>query len=123
MLDRELSLPQEWTSDKARCAAAGIPAERTFATKPQLAQQMLERAFDKGVPAAWVTGESVYGDNRALRLWLEAQAQAHVMAVSGKEYVWRAGRQHQVKTLLAGLGDGGVVPFECGRGGQRPPLV
>ena len=59
LLDRELSLPKEWTSDEARCAGAGIPAERTLATKPQLAQQMLARAFDAHVPASWVAGESV----------------------------------------------------------------
>ena len=53
MLDRELYLPKEWTNDEARCKSASIPAERLFATKPQLAQQMLKRAFDHGVPAAW----------------------------------------------------------------------
>jgi SRSO17 transposase len=67
LLDRELSLPQAWTNDEARCTQAGIPAARTFATKPQLARQMLARAFDAGVPATWVAGDSVYGDNRALR--------------------------------------------------------
>jgi SRSO17 transposase len=120
LLDRELYLPQEWSSDKARCAAARIPEERTFATKPQLAQQMLKRAFDKGVPAAWVTGDSVYGDNRSLRLWLESQAHAHVMAVSGKEYVWRGGRQHQVKTLLAALGTEGWCRLSAGAGAKGP---
>jgi SRSO17 transposase len=84
VLDRALSLPKEWTNDAARCKRAGIPAERTCATKPQLAQQMLQCAFDKGVPTAWVTGESVYGDNRSLRLWLEEDHHAHVLAVSGK---------------------------------------
>ena len=69
VLDRELYLPKEWTNDEARCKGAGIPAERTFATKPQLAQQMLKRAFDEGVPATWVAGDSVYGDNRSLRMW------------------------------------------------------
>jgi SRSO17 transposase len=120
LLDRALSLPQEWTSDKARCAAAGIPAEHTCATTPHLAQQMLERAFEKGLPAAWVTGESVYGDHRAVRRWLEAQAQAHVMAVSGKEYVWRAARQHQVQTLLAGLGAEGWCRLSVGAGAKGP---
>jgi len=85
LLDRELSLPKAWTNDTARCEGAGIPEERTFATKPQLAQQMLKRAFDAGVPAAWVTGESVYGENRSLRLWLEEHHHAHVVAISGKE--------------------------------------
>ena len=46
---------------------------------------MLKRAFDAGVPAAWVAGESVYGDNRALRMWREEHHHAHVLAVSGKE--------------------------------------
>src|SRR5215510_4084294 len=104
LLDRELYLPKEWTNDAARCKGAGIPAERPFATKPQLAQQMLKRAFDAGIAAAWVAGDSVYGDNRSLRLWLEAHGHAHVLAVSGKEYVWWAGRQHQVKNVVATLG-------------------
>ena len=120
LLDRELYLPKEWTNDKARCEAAGIPEERTFATKPQLAQQMLQRAFDTGIPAAWVTGDSVYGDNRSLRLWLEARAHAYVMAVSGKEYVWRVGRQHPVKTLLAELGTEGWCRLRAGAGAKGP---
>ena len=84
LLDRELYLPQEWTDDVVRCERAGIPPERTFATKPQLAQQMLEHAFDAAVPAAWVAGESVYGENRQLREWLEERTQAYVLTVSGK---------------------------------------
>jgi SRSO17 transposase len=84
VLDRALYLPKEWTNDEARCKRAGIPAAHTCATKPQRAQQMLQRAFDKGVPAAWVTGESVYGDQRSLRRWLEEDHHAHVLAVSGK---------------------------------------
>ena len=47
MLDRALYLPKEWTNDEARCQGAGIPAERLFATKPQLAQQMLQRTLTR----------------------------------------------------------------------------
>jgi SRSO17 transposase len=85
LLDRELYLPQEWTDDRERCQQAGIPEDRGFATKPQLARQMLARTFAAGVPATWVTGDSVYGDDRRLRMWLESQLQAAVLAVSGKE--------------------------------------
>ena len=120
LLDRELYLPTEWTNDVTRCKAAGIPTERCFATKPQLAQQMLQRAFDHGVPAAWVTGDSVYGDNRSLRLWLEAHCHAHVLAVSGKEYVWRAGQQQQVKTILAALAAEGWCRLSAGDGAKGP---
>jgi len=85
LLERELYLPKEWTDDPARCRQAGVPADRRFATKPQLAQQLLARASAAGVPAKWVTGDSVYGDDRRLRVWLEGRLQAHVLAVSGKE--------------------------------------
>jgi len=85
LLDRALYLPQAWTDDRARCAHAGGPAEQLFATKPRLARQMLQRAFEAGVPAAWVPGDSVYGDDRRRRVWLEEQDHAYVMAVSGKE--------------------------------------
>ena len=120
LLDRELYLPQEWTDDRERCRQAGIPEDRRFATKPQLAQQMLARAFAAGVPAAWVTGDSVYGDNRQLRRWLEAQPQAYVLAVSGKEYVGLGAQQRQVKTLLASLPVEGWTRLSAGDGAKGP---
>jgi SRSO17 transposase len=61
LIDRELYLPRSWTADPARCAAAGIPAGTAFATKPALARRMIGRALDAGTPAAWVTGDEVYG--------------------------------------------------------------
>jgi SRSO17 transposase len=76
-----------------------------FATKPQLAQVQLERALTAGVSAAWVTADSVYGDDRRLRMWLEAHEQAYVLAVSGKEYVNVAATwtQRRVSPLLKEL--------------------
>ena len=123
LLDRELYLPQEWTDDRERCQQAGIPEDRRFATKPQLARQMLARAFAAGVPARWVTGDSVYGDDRRLRMWLEGQPQAYVLAVSGKEYVWLDWHQRQVKTVLAALPEEGWSRLSAGDGDQRAPLV
>jgi SRSO17 transposase len=120
LLDRELYLPKEWTTDRERCRRAGIPEDRGFATKPQLAQQMLARAFTAGVPATWVTGDSVYGDDRRLRMWLEAQPQAYVLAVSGQEYVWLGGRQRQVKTILAALPEDGWTRLSAGDGTKGP---
>lgn len=51
LVDRELYQPQEWTADRERCRQAGIPDDRGFATEPQLARQMLARAFEAGMPA------------------------------------------------------------------------
>jgi hypothetical protein len=46
-VDRELYIPQEWAADGERRLAAGIPESLEFATKPQLARRMLERALDR----------------------------------------------------------------------------
>jgi SRSO17 transposase len=104
-LDRTLYLPQEWTDDPTRCQQAGIPEGVGFATKPELAQAMLARVLAAQVPAAWVTADSVYGDDRHLRMWLEAHEQPFVLAVSGKEYVNVAATwtQRRVSTLLQEL--------------------
>lgn len=119
-LDRELYLPEVWTQDRARCAQAHIPSDRLFATKPALARRMLERAFQAGVPAAWVTGDCVYGDNRRLRQWLEEQERAYVLAVSGKEAVEVDGAPHQVKAILATLSADGWTRASAGVGTKGP---
>ncbi|WP_323071811.1 IS701 family transposase [Mycetohabitans endofungorum] len=90
-IDRELYLPKAWTEEPARCAAAGVPETVKFATKPQLARQMLERALEAGVPCGWVTGDEVYGGDRRLRRWLESRQQPFVMAVAKNEPLWWQG--------------------------------
>ena len=82
LIDRELYLPRSWTGDPARCRAAGIPDGTAFATKPQLARRMIERAVTAGVPFAWVAADEVYGDNGPLRAWLEDSQLRYVLAVS-----------------------------------------
>ena len=118
LLDRALYLPASWTEDAARCQRAGIAPEAEFATKPELARTMLERAFASGVPASWVVGDSVYGDARRLRLWLEGQAKAYVLAVSGKERVWFEGRACSVQSVLAGLDEGAWQRLSAGSGSK-----
>jgi SRSO17 transposase len=87
LLDRELYLPAEWASDVERRAEAGVPEEVTFATKPELARRMLARIRAAGLPAAWVTGDTVYGGSPALCAWLEEQRQPYVLAVAANDGV------------------------------------
>jgi SRSO17 transposase len=49
LLDRELYLPKAWAQDKARRQAVKVPEEVEFATKPQQAQRLIERAVASAV--------------------------------------------------------------------------
>jgi SRSO17 transposase len=69
MIDRELYVPRGWIKDPEPLQAAGVPDQVGFATKPALASQMLSRALDAGVPAAWVTGDEVYGAPEVRLTW------------------------------------------------------
>jgi SRSO17 transposase len=119
---RELYLPKSWTGDPDRCAAAGIPADVTFATKPQLARRMIERAATAKVPFAWVAGDEVYGDNGPLRTWLEDQHIAYVLAVACDHRIPAgAGRTLRADHLAARLPKRAWQQLSAGEGakGQR----
>jgi SRSO17 transposase len=101
-LDRELYLPKEWAADAERRQEAAVPETVAFRTKPQLARAMLERALAAGVPAQWVTGDEVYGGDVRLRVWLEEQQVAHVLAIKRTESLWSTTSWTQVPaTTLA----------------------
>jgi SRSO17 transposase len=87
LVDRELYLPQEWASEPERRAEAGVPETVTFATKPELARRLLARMGAAGLPAAWVTGDTVYGGSGPLRAWLEGQRQPYVLALARNDGV------------------------------------
>src|SRR5690349_2490110 len=85
LIDRALYLPEMWANDPARRRTAGVPADTRFATKPQLGRQMLARAFAAGVPCRWVTGDSVYGADDALRRSIERNGRGYVLAVTSRQ--------------------------------------
>jgi SRSO17 transposase len=118
LIDRELYLPKEWTDDRQRCQMAGIPEEREFATKPALARVMLQRALDAGVSLAYVTGDSVYGDDPELRSWLEERKQAYVLARSCDSSVWIGTQQRTLAAVLAELPDQDWVRLSAGAGSK-----
>ncbi len=122
LIDRALYLPREWTENKERCGKAAIPDEVVFMTKPKMARQMLERAFDAGVPARWVTGDALYGNDRSLQLWLQERKQAHVLAVSGQEMVTIGWKQHRVKDLLPQVPEEAWQILSAGAGAKGPRL-
>ncbi|AWS48996.1 IS701 family transposase [Streptosporangium sp. 'caverna'] len=82
LIDRRLYLPETtWCDQPDRLAAAGVPDDIGFATKPGLARQMIAAALDAGVPASWVTADEVYGADPGLRADLEQRRIGYVLAV------------------------------------------
>jgi SRSO17 transposase len=119
-LDRALYLPKVWAEDGARREAAAIPPEVRFATKGQLAQAMLARAFAAAVPAAWVTGDEVYGNDGGLRRWLEGEQRSYVLAVACSHMVWDGGVPVRVDALVGQIPDETWQRIEVGAGSKGP---
>jgi SRSO17 transposase len=82
-IDRELYLPERWTDHPERCAAAGVPAERGFATKPQLGVRMLTRVLDEdeGLRFRWLAADSGYGRDPGLREFCHIRRVPYVLGV------------------------------------------
>jgi SRSO17 transposase len=102
LIDRALYLPESWISDRARCQAAGIPADTAFATSPALALAMISRALDAGTPASWATGDEVYGADPGLRASLEKRQLGYVLAVAANRTVATAVGPIRADALAAG---------------------
>ena len=90
LVDKGLYLPESWTSDTDRCAAAGVPEEsRTYRSKTKLALEMLERALERGhLEAGWVAGDDAFGMSPSFREGLAALGMRYVLDVPGGATVW-----------------------------------
>lgn len=121
-LDRALYLPKGWTDDANRCQAAGIPKEVKFATKLQLGRRMLERAFAAGIPAKWVSGDTVYGNDWRLRSWLDERRQAYVLAVSEQYRIYTGEQRQWAKQVIADLPLASWQIESCGAGSKGERL-
>lgn len=67
LIDRELYLPLAWTEGPERCAAAGVPADRAYASKAALAAGMVDRARSEQVGFRWVVAGREYAADAGLR--------------------------------------------------------
>ena len=99
-----------------------MPESVGFRTKGQLAQPMLGRALESGVPFGWFTGDEVYGSDRKLRLWLERQDVPHVLAIKRNDKLWalteRGPLQVRADRLASQVDEGNWI--RCGDGAKGP---
>jgi SRSO17 transposase len=126
LIDRALYVPADWGRNPERRAAAAIPEEVTFATKPALALRMIERALAAGVPCSWVLGDEIYGSDRRLRMALEQRGKPFVLAVRGNEKLWSwldgGVGQHAAAALAAAVPEEGWQRLSAGAGSKGERL-
>ena len=122
-LDRALYLPRVWTNRPARRTEAGIPEEIVFRNKVELAEGMLQRAFEADVPARWVLADSFYGRSHAFRAWLEERGRPYAVMVPKTNAVPLGGRKKKIERYVERLPKDGFSEVRLARdgsGGRRP---
>src|SRR5208282_5717672 len=88
ILDWRLYLPESWTQDPARRAAAGIPAEVRFQTKWQLALELIDEARAWGLRCGVVLADAGYGEATEFRAGLEARRLPYAVGIPSTVKVW-----------------------------------
>ena len=86
LIGRALYLPGGCAADEEHRELAGVPEEVLFATKPQLAGDLLDHAHGLGIRAAFVAGDEVYG-GRQLRRSIRQRGMGYVLAVRANHVV------------------------------------
>ena len=119
MIDRELHIPSPGPVTVPGAGRRDIPDEVEFATKPVLAQAMLERAIDASVPFSWVTADEAYGQVKYQRVWLETAYVSYVLATRCDDDVFatcaRTGRGDELIAAVRPRRGGGLGRGRCAR--------
>jgi SRSO17 transposase len=116
--DFDVFMPGRWETDLARRQAAGIPGGLKRKTKPQLAEDQLERLLKAGLPARWAAFDEVYGRSSALRGVCEAAGLAYV-AVIPRDFRITLPSGAVIKAEEA-AGDAVFERRSCGPGSKGP---
>ena len=83
LVDKRLYLPESWTADKDRCAAAAVPEERvSYRSKTELALEL------GNLRAGWVAGDDAFGMSPSFREGLAALGTRYVLPGTSSTTVW-----------------------------------
>lgn len=90
-LDGELFLPRDWFGEGRQPLRErlGVPKERGFQSKVELAWTMIERALDEALPFACVSFDTLYGRSTALRAQVRAAGKIYLAEVPADTRVYR----------------------------------
>lgn len=104
-----LYLPEAWAKQPDRRREAGVPAEVTFQTKPQIALQQIRAAREGGIPPAVVLSDAGYGVDTNFRDGITELGLPYVAGITSTTSVWAPGTAPK--------------PPKRWRGNGRPPKL
>jgi SRSO17 transposase len=102
LIGRALYLPERCAADEEHRELAGVPEEVPFATKPQLAGDLLDHAHHLGIRAAFAAGDEVYG-GRELRRSIRQRGMGYVMAVRANHVLTTGSGRTVTAAAAAGM--------------------
>ncbi len=77
-----LDVPEEWTTDRQRCAAVGLPPAVRFQEKWRLALTLLRCMRAAGIVVTAVAADAEYGDNGTVRQTLHRVRLPYALGIS-----------------------------------------
>jgi SRSO17 transposase len=88
MLDSTPYLPKDWSGDRARCRAAGIPDDVVYRPKYVIALEQLDRAHANGVEFGWINADEWYAAKPAFLAGLEHRQLRYVVEIPRNLMGW-----------------------------------
>lgn len=117
-----LYLPEAWTDDRKRCAAAGVPEEIEFKKKWEIALHLLDQALSWGLEKKPVLADSGYGEVTEFRDALVQRGLRYVVGVPGNHLIWPPGSNPRVPKRTGKVGrprtqcrDGETLPIQISK--------
>jgi SRSO17 transposase len=109
IVDVRLYLPKEWTQDRKRCRAAGVPKDQIrHRTRHDLALEMLDQRGES-LPHSWIAGDDEMGRSSRFRKDLRERGERYLLAVPSNTTIRDLEAQPPV---YSGQGRRPVVPFQ-----------
>jgi SRSO17 transposase len=109
LVNMRLYLPKSWanTRSKARLRKCGVPKERRFQTRHELALEMLDES-GRYLPHLWIAGDDEMGRSSQFRADLRERHKSYVLAVPSNTLVRDL---EQEPPAYTGLGRPRAIPF------------
>ena len=118
LLDGDLFLPEDWSDDRDRCRAAGIPDDVVYRPKWKIALELYDRARGNGVVFDWLTFDEGYGGKPEFLREITARQQPFVAEVPKTFTAWIRAPRATERPFRRGRGRGRKTPRL--RSGSRP---